>query len=675
MSSRERVASTSASSPRPAEDEWEDITDRFRAAVQQLPAAEVVYDAGNFSWSRCMTAAELTELDEQSVQRAGRCYDACVRGGLVPDTVSELYAPHLILSAAAGGSASGELTYQRGARAGTALPIVEGIFTLLMSWLDGRRGLAESLLPSLHLHKYLLRQESLGTALMRYVVRTCLACVRTVQRVVAEAGVYFEEDIALRSSGLRLEECRLDDEWDGVGGTSAENGNADLTAAFTQAMEEVSRECAEDEADEEHRRILETLRAMLQTWRYLYLLLRGSHPTAVWRGHAQNLQRHLQYSVEHLHLSRRPLALPSVGFDSGVVRHRMPATPPRSIQLMTASEAQVYALQIAEQMIAVSEALQWLASWWQLPSPPPPETSAADWLGRILTVLDACAMLSNRTRPQILARSVLCIALETAMPENDMTLAGVEVLNAQTNGEDSKAPDVQSVCRELQNVAATAVRVMCMNRGRQRRRLVRVIQRLHVVRCRVVSANAERRSLLLALCDALAAQCLCRHIRLGFELELYHEAELDYVLAQEVFGRRLLIKALEHSVNGRERWRGLHLLQLLRFQRSSAAMAMRLAGKAELAVVVALKPRRRPVDERLAHWQRFGFVPEGWRLSYEAFLEKRKRLREVDGEVLRRRMSEQEERVREMMADDALKAVREWVAYREELEEIEREVG
>eukprot|EP00166_Cyanidium_caldarium_P003029 ctg_29.g18 len=630
MSSRERVASTSASSPRPAEDEWEDITDRFRAAVQQLPAAEVVYDAGNFSWSRCMTAAELTELDEQSVQRAGRCYDACVRGGLVPDTVSELYAPHLILSAAAGGSASGELICCGKSRSARPDAIRGAHLSGLCAHGAARRGRGWRVFRGGH----------------------CLALQR-----------------------LRLEECRLDDEWDGVGGTSAENGNADLTAAFTQAMEEVSRECAEDEADEEHRRILETLRAMLQTWRYLYLLLRGSHPTAVWRGHAQNLQRHLQYSVEHLHLSRRPLALPSVGFDSGVVRHRMPATPPRSIQLMTASEAQVYALQIAEQMIAVSEALQWLASWWQLPSPPPPETSAADWLGRILTVLDACAMLSNRTRPQILARSVLCIALETAMLENDMTLAGVEVLNAQTNGEDSKAPDVQSVCRELQNVAATAVRVMCMNRGRQRRRLVRVIQRLHVVRCRVVSANAERRSLLLALCDALAAQCLCRHIRLGFELELYHEAELDYVLAQEVFGRRLLIKALEHSVNGRERWRGLHLLQLLRFQRSSAAMAMRLAGKAELAVVVALKPRRRPVDERLAHWQRFGFVPEGWRLSYEAFLEKRKRLREVDGEVLRRRMSEQEERVREMMADDALKAVREWVAYREELEEIEREVG
>ena len=672
MSSRERVASTSASSPQPDGDGWEDITDRFRAAVQQLPAAEVVYDAGNFSWSRCMTAVELAELDEQNVQRAGRCYEACVRGGLVPDTVAELYAPHLILSAAAGGGASGELTYQRGARAGTALSIVEGIFTLLMSWLDGRRGLAESLLPSLHLHKYLLRQESLGTSLMRYVVHTCLACVRMVQRVVAEAGVYFEEDIALRSSGLRLEECRLDDAWEGAGGTSAENGNADVIVAFAQAMEEVSRECAEDEADEEHRRILQTLRAMLQTWQYLYLLLRESHPTAVWRGHAQNLQRHLQYSVEHLHLSRRPLALPSVGFDFDVVRHRMPATPPRSIQLMTASEAQAYALQMARQMIDVSEALHWLASWWQ---PPPSETSPADGLGRILTVLDTCAMLSSRTRPQILARSVLCIALETAMLETDMTLAGAEVLNTQTGGEDSKAPDAHSVCRELQNVFGMAVRVICMNRGRQRRRLVRVIQRLHRVRCRSASAGAERRSLLVVLCDALAAQCLCRHIRLGFELELYHETELDYVLAQEVFGRRLLIKALEHSVNGRERWRGLHLLQLLRFQRSSAAMTKRLAGKAELAVVVALKPRRLPVDERLAHWQRFGFVPDGWRLSYEAFLEKRKRLREVDDEVLRRRMSAQEERVRKMVADEALKAMRQWVAYREELEEIEREAG
>jgi hypothetical protein len=531
--------SGSSEPPEPGTD-WLDVTEAINAVLREVSPDELIYNGKSFQWARCVSAVELTlpNLDRGAGIPLGKTYADSVKEGNVPDSVQELFNPER----------------------GSTLPaqaITENLFISTINWADGRRPFSEIILPSMHVYKALFLEETLGTALTVFAVEACLFVIKRVRSLLLSTNIHFEEDICVKLQMPPTIARKITAE-SLVNATRA-RADTDLLRSIAllhkSATDEVDRACNEHGlSDTHHDRLIGGLNCWWHLCAFLEAVIESALPLNTLAHTLKScLSHHIDMEVDDSPQNR------TVGFDLAVVRYLLPASPPNRIPLMGLQEVYMATFEWANFSTQVQKAFQFCVRNFHVNSELHFEEMVCYWLdfGCI------CTTVSASLNPGIVVRTMLCRMTLEKMRSFLQFHGEKPILQEETTRDEYREPDsgVKPEIEALFPIADSFIRVLCMNRGRQRRRLPRVIRRLarsiatrqaleSAIQCGAwseltMTSDQEHLSHINSFDWArtlIVLRALLRVLDLGDELRLYSAIERRFLQAIELLLLRSLAK-------------------------------------------------------------------------------------------------------------------------------------
>ncbi|KAF6002545.1 hypothetical protein F1559_004031 [Cyanidiococcus yangmingshanensis] len=524
--------------------EWIDITENLSAALQEISADDLIYSGKNFQWARCVSAVELTlpKLDYGAGIPLGRTYIDSVSEGNVPDSIEELFF-----------CPANEDPIP-------AVALTENLLVSTINWADGRRPLSEMILPSMHIYKVIFHDEYLGTATTTFLVETCLFIIKRIRSLLLATGIHFEEDICIK---LQLpSKAARKFSLEHLVTKSPTPTDADafslLSALYKDAITELCRAREIHKLDDA---VDERLYADLDCWWHLCAFLESTKEdlrSVATQARALNhsLSNRLAFSVND------PARDRMVGFDQAVVRYLLPASPPTRVPLMGLQETFTTILDWTNFCTRIEKTINSCSASLSTDGTLHLEKIVLGWLD----LASMCAAVSSSLNPGILVRVMLCRTMLQWTKNLIMATETEATLHEETHSEAfiGHESHLKTVAEVLSPTIDLLMHVLCMNRGRQRRRLPRVIRKL----ARNVSAKQalqkaidlglvsdtrlvmdQQTALQIEMVDwariLLVFWSLIRILDLGFDLKLYSAAEYQYLEILELIVLRSFSRILE----------------------------------------------------------------------------------------------------------------------------------
>jgi hypothetical protein len=539
--------------------EWAEVTEAFFAATQCLAPDEMVFTGKSFRWASCISAVELTSpnLDSGASLPLGKTYLDSVQEGIVPDSIDELFCTEVWKDT-------------------PALSLIKTSLSTAINWADGRCSLPELMLPNLYIFKALFREEHPGTAFTSFLNECCIFFVRHIRALILHTNVHFEEDISVKMQ-LPFKLVRkisgnvpvFDSE-----STSKAIGQNVCPFLRDQAVREVAEAAGSVGLDP---RLQAQLIAHIDIWWHLCILASSTGQTlSDLNSQAHILQRLLSdLSVVAFHEEQDESTL---GFDAAVVRHLLPPSPPMRMPRMKHKDALASIDDFAAFCIRLDRASRFLRGKLA----PPPFPSLERCTVACFDLACICVELHGRERLAGVSRACLCkemisVARSFVHAYDQKTEGPHRTFDAERS---TAIADASIEAEQLLPIIEVLIHVLCMNSGRQRRRLLRVLRKIgrdngtrqavlaalnsatgRGLRCRAFSKAVETLRGIDMGRAALALWIVLRIIDLGFDLELYSAIELRYLQALELLLLRSIDSILSFWYDPNEEHVSLHLLR------------------------------------------------------------------------------------------------------------------
>ena len=217
-------------------------------------------------------------------------------------------------------------------------------------------------------------------------------------------------------------------------------------------------------------------------------------------------------------------------YDAGVVANALPPTPPRAVKLLEAAEVHELLGTILANVQALPRAENLASLEWP-------------WPGLLHELFRSVAHYAARL-PGSLEVSILHLLLlapdgvlgNASMP--DLVADSLEHFGAPGLAEEGG--EARLLLRKLADTFRKVFRLLCHNRGRQRRMWVHLVEGFPPVFAEAAKVTGKRPEPLLWL-EYWALTCMHEHLLLGCELELYSDLELrmvywycEYLLSKKI---------------------------------------------------------------------------------------------------------------------------------------------